>query len=80
MGDTMNAVVFHGPRKVAVEKRPIPKIQHPKDIVVRVQYTALCGRSVSSLLLDSFLSYTLLIRSVVTSIYFADTSLAHQAQ
>lgn len=40
----MQAVVFHGPYKVAVEQRPIPKVQNPEDIVVKVRYTALCGR------------------------------------
>lgn len=39
----MNAVVFHGPGNIAVEQRPVPQINHPKDIVVRVQYTAICG-------------------------------------
>ena len=42
--DTMRAVVFKGPRKVALEERPIPKIQDPMDIIVKVMYTALCGR------------------------------------
>lgn len=40
----MQAVVFHGPYKVAIEQRPIPKVQNPEDIVVKVGYTALCGR------------------------------------
>ncbi|KAL2156230.1 hypothetical protein VTH82DRAFT_975 [Thermothelomyces myriococcoides] len=39
----MKAVVFHGPKKIAVENRPVPKLQDPKDIIVKVQYTALCG-------------------------------------
>ena len=42
--DKMRAVVFHGPYKVSVEDRPIPKIQEPGDIIVKVAYTALCGR------------------------------------
>lgn len=42
--DTMKAVVFKGKLHVEVEERPIPKIQDPKDIVVKVRYTALCGR------------------------------------
>ena len=42
---TMKAVVFKGPYKVALEDRPIPKIQDPTDIVVKVIYSALCGRS-----------------------------------
>ncbi|KAL2014640.1 hypothetical protein VTN00DRAFT_2165 [Thermoascus crustaceus] len=41
--DTMKAVVFHGPYKVALEDRPVPKIQEPTDIIVKVTYTALCG-------------------------------------
>ncbi|GIJ99275.1 hypothetical protein Aspvir_001405 [Aspergillus viridinutans] len=41
--DTMRGVVFHGPFKVAVEERPVPKIQDPADIVLKVTYTALCG-------------------------------------
>ncbi|KAI2717800.1 hypothetical protein DTO013E5_7393 [Penicillium roqueforti] len=39
----MQAVVFHGPYKVAVEQRPIPKVQDPEDVIVKVGYTALCG-------------------------------------
>lgn len=40
----MNAVVFKGPHKVALEKRPVPKIKDPADIIVKVIYSALCGR------------------------------------
>jgi hypothetical protein len=42
----MQAVVFKGPLKVALEERPIPQIQHPTDVIVKVRYTALCGRYV----------------------------------
>lgn len=41
--DTMRAVVFKGPYQVDVEERPVPKIQDPKDIIVKVTYSALCG-------------------------------------
>lgn len=41
--DTMKAVVFKGPKKVAIEDRPIPKIKDSTDIIVKVEYTALCG-------------------------------------
>ncbi len=41
--DTMRAVVFKGPQKVAVEDRPIPKIKDDRDIIVKVIYSALCG-------------------------------------
>ncbi len=40
---TMRAVVFKGPYDVAVEDRPIPKIQDPGDIIVKVEYAGLCG-------------------------------------
>ena len=42
--DTMKAVIFKGPHVVAIEDRPIPKIKEPTDIIVKVIYTALCGR------------------------------------
>lgn len=42
--DTMKAVVFKGPKKVVIEDRPIPKIKDAGDIIVKVDYTALCGR------------------------------------
>jgi threonine dehydrogenase-like Zn-dependent dehydrogenase len=43
-GDTMKAVVFKGKLQIAIEDRPIPKIQEPTDIIIKVKYTALCGR------------------------------------
>ncbi|KAL4902114.1 hypothetical protein BDW74DRAFT_67140 [Aspergillus multicolor] len=39
----MQAVVFKGPLKVALEERPIPTIQDPTDVIIKVRYTALCG-------------------------------------
>ncbi|KAI0389472.1 GroES-like protein [Xylariaceae sp. FL0594] len=39
----MRAVVLKGVKEVAVEKRPVPIIQDPKDIILKVRYTALCG-------------------------------------
>lgn len=44
---TMNAVVFKGPHKVALEKRPVPKIKDQTDMIVKVIYSALCGRLVA---------------------------------
>jgi len=41
--ETMRAVVFKGKLQVAVEDRPIPKIQDSTDIIVKVRYSALCG-------------------------------------
>lgn len=42
--DTMQAVIFDGPLKVSIQQRPVPKIQDPEDVIVKVRYTALCGR------------------------------------
>ncbi|KAJ5683444.1 hypothetical protein N7462_006609 [Penicillium macrosclerotiorum] len=39
----MQAIVFKGPLEVALENRPVPKIQDPTDVVLKVRYTALCG-------------------------------------
>ncbi|KXG50703.1 uncharacterized protein PGRI_044700 [Penicillium griseofulvum] len=39
----MQAVVFKGPSKVVIEEKPIPQIQDPKDAILKVRYTALCG-------------------------------------
>ncbi|KAF2267850.1 GroES-like protein [Lojkania enalia] len=41
--NTMKAVVFKGPGQVIVEDRPVPKIQDPGDIIVKVEKTAICG-------------------------------------
>lgn len=46
--NTMRAVVFKGVKSVAVEDRPLPTILDPHDIIVKVKYTALCGRFVKS--------------------------------
>ena len=40
----MRAVIFKGVKEVAVEERRRPTIQDPGDIIVKVRYTALCGR------------------------------------
>jgi threonine dehydrogenase-like Zn-dependent dehydrogenase len=42
--DTMKAVVFNGKLDVSVEDRPIPKIVDQTDVIVKVTYSALCGR------------------------------------
>jgi threonine dehydrogenase-like Zn-dependent dehydrogenase len=39
----MKAVVFKGPKHVVLEDRPVPTVQDPTDIIVKVSYTALCG-------------------------------------
>ena len=40
---TMRAITFKGPHSIALEERSYPAIQSPTDIVVKVEYTALCG-------------------------------------
>lgn len=39
----MKAVVYHGPGKVAVEELPKPRLAGPRDAIVKVHRTALCG-------------------------------------
>lgn len=39
----MKAVVFKGPHEVELEDRPVPTCKEPTDIVLKVEYTALCG-------------------------------------
>ena len=41
---TMKAVVFKGTLDVKIEDRPIPKIIDQTDIIIKVHYSALCGR------------------------------------
>lgn len=41
---TMKAVVFNGPLEVSIVDRPVPQIKEPSDMIVKVRYTALCGR------------------------------------
>ena len=43
---TMKAVVFHGPKHVKLEQRPVPQAREEGDVLVKVGYTALCGRCV----------------------------------
>ena len=39
----MKAVVFHKPKDIRVEEWPDPQIEHPRDAIVRVTSTAVCG-------------------------------------
>lgn len=48
--DTMKAVVFKGPYKVAIEDRPVPKIQDQTDIIVKVDKVCWPLRCLDSLL------------------------------
>ena len=39
----MRAMVYRGPYRIRVEAKPEPKIEHPNDVIVRVQRGAICG-------------------------------------
>ncbi len=41
--NTMRAMVYRGPYKVRVEEKPVPRIEHPNDAIVRVTHAAICG-------------------------------------
>ncbi|EXL45955.1 hypothetical protein FOCG_11948 [Fusarium oxysporum f. sp. radicis-lycopersici 26381] len=40
---TMRAVVFKSPGRVVVEDRPMPRIQDPRDAIIKVKAAGLCG-------------------------------------
>ncbi|WP_104118991.1 zinc-dependent alcohol dehydrogenase [Arthrobacter sp. B1805] len=39
----MKAMVYRGPYKIRVEEKPMPKIEHPNDAIIRVTTAAICG-------------------------------------
>ena len=39
----MRAMTYRGPYKVRVEEKPIPEIEHPNDVIVRVTRAGICG-------------------------------------
>lgn len=39
----MQAMVYHGPDDVRYESKPDPRIEHPNDVIVRVNCAAICG-------------------------------------
>lgn len=39
----MKALVYRGPFNVKIEDKPMPKIEHPEDAILRVTSTAICG-------------------------------------
>ncbi|MET9023671.1 glutathione-independent formaldehyde dehydrogenase [Actinopolymorpha sp. NPDC004070] len=39
----MKAVVYHGPRNVAVDEVPDPRIEQPTDAIVKITSTNICG-------------------------------------
>jgi threonine dehydrogenase-like Zn-dependent dehydrogenase len=49
MTETMQAVVFKGDGKLALEQRPVPRIKAPDDIVLRVRAVGICGSDLHAL-------------------------------
>jgi len=41
--NTMMACVFKGPMNIQFERTPIPQIQDPRDAIIKIKATALCG-------------------------------------
>jgi threonine dehydrogenase-like Zn-dependent dehydrogenase len=39
----MRAMVYRGPYRIRVEDKPMPRIEHPNDAIVRVTLAAICG-------------------------------------
>jgi len=39
----MKALTFHSPKHVSVDDQPDPRIDHPRDAILRVTSTAICG-------------------------------------
>lgn len=39
----MNALTFHGKQTIKYESVPDPQIEHPKDVIVKVLLSAICG-------------------------------------
>lgn len=39
----MKAMTYRGPQRVRVEEKPMPKIEHPEDAIVRVVRSCICG-------------------------------------
>jgi threonine dehydrogenase-like Zn-dependent dehydrogenase len=42
----MLAMNYRGPRRVRVSEKPMPEIQHPKDVIVRVTRSCICGSDI----------------------------------
>ena len=40
---SMKAVHYEGPFSVSVKEVPLPKIEHPDDVIIKVTTTCICG-------------------------------------
>ena len=43
MKETMKALVYDGPGKIAIKEVPVPKIAKPTDALIRITKTTICG-------------------------------------
>ena len=39
----MKAYIYHGPENMSLDQVPKPKILHPKDAIVKVTTSTICG-------------------------------------
>nr|WP_207145376.1 alcohol dehydrogenase catalytic domain-containing protein [Afifella marina] len=46
---TVKALVYYGSGKISWEDKPLPKIEHPADVIVRISKTTLCGTDLAIL-------------------------------
>lgn len=46
MANTMKALVYNGPNKIALEDIPLPKIIEPDDAIVRITKSTICGTDI----------------------------------
>ncbi|HRE27357.1 MAG TPA: alcohol dehydrogenase catalytic domain-containing protein, partial [Anaerolineales bacterium] len=45
----MKALVYHGPGQIAWEEKPLPTLQEPGDVLVRISKTTICGTDLAIL-------------------------------
>jgi threonine dehydrogenase-like Zn-dependent dehydrogenase len=43
MPGSMRALVYEGPNRLRVRDKPLPRIEHPDDVVLKVSRAAICG-------------------------------------
>lgn len=42
-GASMDALTFRGKQRIAFERVPVPRLEAPGDVLVRVDLAAICG-------------------------------------
>ncbi len=46
MADTMKAAVLHGVEDLRLEQRPIPRLERPEDVLIRIRAVGVCGSDI----------------------------------